>query len=65
LKVSIDHDLCCAHRRCCFRHPHLFEEGADSKACVKAGMEQVPPEHEADARDAAENCPEGAIRVEG
>ncbi|MGI9324070.1 MAG: ferredoxin [Pseudomonadales bacterium] len=64
MKVCINKDKCEGHKRCYGVYPDLFEEGADHKGKVRAGMETVPDDFEMDAQSAANACPEGAISIE-
>ncbi|EFC83651.1 ferredoxin [Parafrankia sp. EUN1f] len=61
MKVSIDHDLCQGHARCWDICPEVFE--LDEQGHGLVAVPEVPPVHEAKAREAAENCPERAITV--
>jgi ferredoxin len=61
VEVSIDPELCQGHLQCVFIAPELFGEGHDGRAYVRLGT--APSELEDGARDAANNCPEQAIRV--
>ena len=63
MKARVDLDLCIGCGICPEVCPEVFEMGGDDKAHVKA--DPVPPEHEAACRDAADQCPQAAIQVEG
>ena len=59
MKISIDEDLCIGCSVCSTMAPDSFELGDDAKAHVKKG------EHdEAKVKDAADNCPQEAIKIE-
>jgi ferredoxin len=61
VEVSIDPELCIGHLQCVFLAPEVFAEGDDARGCVRVAT--VAPELEDDAREAANNCPEQAIRI--
>ena len=61
MKVSIDEDICTACGLCVDTCPEVFDMG-DEVAEVTA--EEVPPEHEEAAQQAADECPVEAIIVE-
>ncbi|MCK9899276.1 MULTISPECIES: ferredoxin [Parafrankia] len=62
MKVSIDSDLCQGHARCWDICPEVFE--VDEQGYGLVALPEVPPIHEARAREAAENCPERAITID-
>ena len=65
MRVQIDPALCQGHGRCYDLAPDLFGEDEDGYATLTdltAGG-QVPPDREDDARLAADNCPEAAVRL--
>jgi len=62
MKVSVDQDACLGCAVCVDVCPDVFETNADGKA--EAKVDVVPPELEQDCRDAAEQCPESAIKIE-
>lgn len=61
MKVKIDKDLCTACGLCADTCPEVFEIGEDS-AVVKT--ENVPAEYEDKVKEAAQNCPTEAIKIE-
>lgn len=61
MKVSIDPELCTGCEMCVSTCPDLFEMG-DETAKVK--VEIVPEGAEDCARQAAEDCPVSAIKIE-
>ncbi len=61
LRVEIDLDACVGHGRCYELAPHVF--GEDERGYGEVLEALLPPEREAEARRAEENCPEGAIRL--
>lgn len=63
MKVSIDAARCQGHGRCYAVAPGLF--GADDEGYGQVLVADVAPEAQALARLAADNCPEGAVTVEG
>jgi ferredoxin len=62
VKLSVDLALCVGHGRCYDLAPEIF--GEDERGRCVLLRADVPPELEAKARVAAENCPEDAIAVE-
>ena len=61
LKAAVDHSRCQGHARCWQICPEIFN--LDSEGHVELLMQQVPEELSDRAREAALNCPEGAITV--
>jgi ferredoxin len=61
MKATVDPDLCIGCGLCPEICPDVFEMPGD-KAFAK--VDPVPPEAEAACRDAAEQCPSSAIKVE-
>jgi len=61
MKTKVDPDLCTACELCSGDHPELYEMKGDVAVAIS---EEVPADMEAAARDAADNCPAGAISVE-
>lgn len=61
LRVEIDVDTCVGHGRCYELAPKVFREDERGYGQVIEGL--LRPEHEAEARRAEGNCPEGAIRL--
>ena len=62
MKAIVDEDLCLGCGICVDVCPEVFEMGEGDKAKVK--VSPVPPEKESSCRDAAEQCPESAIKIE-
>ncbi len=62
MKVRIDRERCQGHNRCVDMCPGVFDTDELGYAVALAGV--VPPEHESDARDAADSCPERAITLD-
>lgn len=62
MKVAVDKDACTGCELCVETSPEVFEMAEDDIAKVKA--DPVPPEHEESAKQAAEDCPAEAIKVE-
>ncbi len=62
MRVRVITDKCEGHNRCCALAPELFD--ADDYGIATALNDgAVPPELEAQARLAVENCPEYAIEI--
>ncbi|HEY8527640.1 MAG TPA: ferredoxin [Acidimicrobiales bacterium] len=59
MKVEVDSELCQGHARCWEICPEVFQLDDEGYAYVEVA--DVPPEHEAKARQAVINCPERAI----
>jgi ferredoxin len=62
VKVTIDRPKCLRSGQCTYLHPKLFKEGEGGIPVVL--VDEVPPELQAEAEDAAEICPSGAIVIE-
>lgn len=62
MKATVDPDRCQGHARCWEICPEVFSLDEEGHAFVSADV--VPPELEAQARQAVINCPERAITVE-
>ena len=62
MKASVDKNLCLGCGICVDVCPEVFETGDDGNAKVK--VDEVPPEAENSCRDAADQCPEQAIKIE-
>lgn len=63
MRVTVDADKCQGHNRCYSLAPELFDVDDYGYAHEIDGG-AVPPELEAKARLAAQNCPEFAITIE-
>ena len=61
MNVSVDRKTCLRSGQCTYMHPKLFKEGPDGVPVVL--LDPVPAELAAEAEDAAEICPSGAIKV--
>ena len=59
MKVSIDQDLCQGHAVCYLVAPSVFDVDEDGRGVVIS--EEIGEELEADARVAAQRCPESAV----
>ncbi|HEY8343884.1 MAG TPA: ferredoxin [Bacillota bacterium] len=62
MKAFVDPDLCIACGLCVSTCPEVFDWDDDGKASAKT--EEVPPESEASAEEAADGCPTDAITLE-
>ena len=62
MKVQIDSALCQGHGRCYDLAPDLFGDDDEGFGQV-LGDGSVPPAKEQEARLAAANCPERAVRL--
>jgi len=62
MKVTVVRTTCLRSGQCTYMHPKVFKEGPDGFPVVL--HDPVPPELEADAEDASEICPSGAIKLE-
>jgi ferredoxin len=61
MKATVDQDLCVGCGRCPELCPDVFQMAGD-KAVAK--VDEVPAEAEDACRDAAEQCPAEAIKIE-
>ena len=61
MRIVVDEAVCTGHGRCYALSPELFD--ADDHGHVVVLQPDVPPGLEAAARQAAANCPEGAISL--
>jgi ferredoxin len=60
VKIRVDPEKCQGHALCALVAPHLFAlDEIDGRSSAVA--EEVPAGQEADARGAAQSCPEQAI----
>jgi len=62
MTAIVDKSLCIGCGICAEICPEVFEIGDDGKAQVK--INPVPPEIEDRCRDAADQCPESAIKID-
>jgi ferredoxin len=62
MKVSVDEDRCAGHGVCCAICPEVFELTELGYATVHAP--EVPTEHQAAVRAAANQCPSLAISID-
>ncbi len=60
MKAIVDKDLCIGCGICTEVCPEVFEMDDDK---AKAIVTPVPPEAEGSCRDAADQCPESAIKI--
>jgi ferredoxin len=61
MKVAVDADVCAGHGVCVALAPDVFELTDDGYTVAK--VDQVPAEHEAAVRAAANQCPTHAITI--
>jgi ferredoxin len=61
MKIRIDADLCEGHGRCWETAPDLVEDDDRGRGVVRNPGADVPPACEAQAREAANVCPERAV----
>lgn len=61
MKARVDAERCQGHGMCSFHGPEVFE--LDDLGYSKAGMRDVPPGLEDQARRGAQGCPERAIEI--
>lgn len=62
MKASVDKELCLGCGICVEVCPEVFEMNDDNKAQARANL--VPSESEVSCREAADQCPESAIKIE-
>lgn len=63
MKVRVNTELCQGHNRCFALAPELFDID-DYGTAFAIGDGAVPPELEAKAKLARDNCPEFAVELE-
>lgn len=61
MKTFVDQDTCISCGMCVSAYNQVYEFNEDGKA--EAIVDVVPPELEEDSRQAAQNCPVGAIQT--
>ena len=64
MKIRLDSSKCQGHGRCYALAPDVFDSDDLGQAVLLLADGDVPPELEAAARLAADNCPEYAITIE-
>ncbi len=69
MRLQIDSDACTGHGRCYALAPELFDADDQGHCVIRldGGDDSavVPAELEGAARTGADNCPEGALTIEG
>lgn len=63
MKVRVDPERCQGHTLCAMIAPDMFQL-SELDGSAAASTEEVPPEREEQAREAAQSCPEQAITIE-
>jgi ferredoxin len=63
VKVNVESERCQGHTLCAMIAPNSFEL-SDIDGSSSPVSEVVPPEQEDAVREAAQSCPEQAIRIE-
>ncbi len=61
MKAAVDPDRCQGHARCWEICPEVFSLDDEGHSFVPAP--EVPPEYQAKAHEAEDNCPERAITL--
>ncbi|HKY15724.1 MAG TPA: ferredoxin [Microthrixaceae bacterium] len=62
MRIELHAEMCTGHGRCYALAPEIFDADDDGHCVVRVAGD-VPPEHEAKARQGVSNCPEGALAV--
>ena len=62
MRVTVDADMCQGHTLCAWAAPDVFRLG-DDDGHAYVDNPDVPHQHEQAVRNAAINCPEGAIKI--
>jgi ferredoxin len=62
MRIRLDTELCQGHGRCYTLAPELFDSD-EVGHCVLL-VDEVPGDHEDNARSGVENCPEHALSLE-
>ena len=60
-QATIDAQKCQGHGRCALIAPDVFD--VDDMGTGQVLVDEVPPEHRADVREAVLSCPESAIAL--
>jgi ferredoxin len=63
MKLAVDAQKCSGHGRCYTVAPELLEPDDDGFVTIRGSAVDLPPGSAADARKAADWCPEGAITL--
>jgi ferredoxin len=61
--ISIDADKCMGHGRCYSVAPDLLSDDEEGFVAERGRCWEIPADLAADAQDAADACPEGAIAI--
>ncbi len=61
MKATVDPDVCQGHARCWEICPEVFVLDEEGHATLK--VDEIPPEFQEKAQEAADNCPERAISI--
>lgn len=61
MRIELDREACVGHGRCYTLAPEVYE--ADDEGYCAGSVHDVAPEHEAQARRGARNCPEDALTI--
>jgi ferredoxin len=62
MKVRLDEAACTGHGRCYALAPAVFD--ADDQGHCVIRLDDVPDEHQSEARAAVANCPEVALTID-
>lgn len=63
MKITVDGARCTGHGRCYALAPDLLGFDDDGYVTIRDQVLDVPDDQVADARDAADTCPEAAITI--
>ena len=63
MRIVLDQEACTGHGRCYALAPEVYDAD-DEGHCELRIIGDVPADLEAGARTGADNCPEGALRVD-
>jgi len=64
MKASVDKELCMGDRNCNMLCPEIFQYDEDELMSI-VRVEEIPGEYKDCVAQAAEECPGGAISIEG